>query len=63
MHRWRERTNAGLVQVFMPRHDEREMVSHFGDAYREYQRRLPRFLPRLGRLRLALAARRIASPR
>jgi len=26
--------------------EERELVSRFGDAYREYQHRAPRFVPR-----------------
>ena len=29
--------------------EERKMIEAFGDAYREYQRRVPRFIPRIGR--------------
>lgn len=29
--------------------EERELVRRFGDTYREYQREVPRFIPRLGR--------------
>ena len=41
-----------LLAVFLPGIyvvtvlEERELVARFGDAYREYQRRVPRFLPR-----------------
>ena len=34
-----------LVTVF----EERELVARFGDAYREYQRGVPRLIPRINR--------------
>jgi protein-S-isoprenylcysteine O-methyltransferase Ste14 len=30
--------------------EERELTERFGDAYRDYARRVPRFFPRLGRI-------------
>jgi protein-S-isoprenylcysteine O-methyltransferase Ste14 len=35
--------------------EERDLVVHFGDAYRRYQESTPRYLPRLGRRRTAHA--------
>src|SRR5689334_16668109 len=34
-----------LATVF----EERDLVAHFGEMYRDYQRRVPRFVPRLSR--------------
>jgi hypothetical protein len=34
----------GIAVLF----EERDLVDHFGDAYREYQRRVPMFIPNLG---------------
>jgi protein-S-isoprenylcysteine O-methyltransferase Ste14 len=28
-------------------YEERDLVSHYGDTYRAYQKRVPRFIPRL----------------
>jgi protein-S-isoprenylcysteine O-methyltransferase Ste14 len=28
--------------------EERDLVAHFGDEYRDYQRRVPKYIPRLG---------------
>lgn len=32
----------------LARKEERQMLSEFGNEYREYQRRVPMFIPRLG---------------
>ncbi len=37
-----------VVAVFL---EERDLVGHFGDAYRRYQESTPRYIPRLGRKR------------
>jgi protein-S-isoprenylcysteine O-methyltransferase Ste14 len=42
---------AGTLTVYMGVAafiEERDLVGHFGDAYRAYQRRVPMFVPRLG---------------
>jgi len=36
-----------LVFVLLARREERQMVERFGDAYREYQQRVPMLMPRL----------------
>ncbi len=38
-----------VAYTLLARKEEREMVSQFGDAYREYQRQVPMFIPRLSR--------------
>lgn len=35
-----------LTYTWLARREEREMLAHFGDTYREYRRRVPMFLPR-----------------
>jgi protein-S-isoprenylcysteine O-methyltransferase Ste14 len=42
---------AGVLTLYMAVAaviEEHDLVNHFGDAYREYQRRVPRYIPRLG---------------
>jgi protein-S-isoprenylcysteine O-methyltransferase Ste14 len=38
-----------FVSWFVPNYEERDMERRFGQAYREYCRRVPRWLPRLPR--------------
>jgi protein-S-isoprenylcysteine O-methyltransferase Ste14 len=40
--------------------EERDLVQHFGDAYRRYQESTPRYFPRLGRARSARLRRETA---
>jgi protein-S-isoprenylcysteine O-methyltransferase Ste14 len=40
-----------LAYVWLARKEEREMLQKFGDQYRDYQRRVPMFLPRWGQWR------------
>jgi protein-S-isoprenylcysteine O-methyltransferase Ste14 len=35
-----------LAYTLLARKEERQMLEKFGDEYREYQRRVPRFIPR-----------------
>jgi len=37
---------AIITGVIMIRHEERELVTRFGDSYREYQQRVPAIIPR-----------------
>ena len=39
---------AVITGAFMIREEEKELVARFGDAYREYQERVPAFLPKAG---------------
>lgn len=47
-----------LAYSLLARREERQMVEQFGDQYRTYQRRVPRFLPRWGRWRQMVEASR-----
>jgi protein-S-isoprenylcysteine O-methyltransferase Ste14 len=43
--------------------EERNLVAHFGDAYRRYQESTPKYFPRFGRLRGRAARERSLKPR
>ncbi len=45
-----------VVAVFL---EERDLVAHFGDVYRQYQGTTPKYVPRLGRRRAARVAPRV----
>jgi protein-S-isoprenylcysteine O-methyltransferase Ste14 len=40
-----------LAYYFLARKEERDMIRHFGDRYREYMSRVPMFIPRWGQWR------------
>jgi protein-S-isoprenylcysteine O-methyltransferase Ste14 len=40
-----------LAYYFLARKEERDMIRHFGDRYREYMSRVPMFIPRRGQWR------------
>lgn len=46
-----------LAYVGLARKEERELLLRFGDAYRDYQRRVPTFIPRLRGWRRLTSAR------
>jgi protein-S-isoprenylcysteine O-methyltransferase Ste14 len=37
-----------VMYVLLGRREEREAIAHFGEAYIEYRKRVPGFVPRLG---------------
>ncbi len=41
-----------IAYTLLARKEERQMLAEFGDEYREYQRRVPMFIPHLGTARL-----------
>jgi protein-S-isoprenylcysteine O-methyltransferase Ste14 len=44
---------AGVLTLYMAGAaviEERDLVAHFGQQYREYRRKVPMFVPRLGKL-------------
>jgi protein-S-isoprenylcysteine O-methyltransferase Ste14 len=53
-------TGYMLVAVLF---EERNLVAHFGDAYRRYQESTPKYFPRFGRLRGRAARERSLKPR
>lgn len=44
---WTLTAFALITGAVMIRHEERELVSRFGDSYREYQRRVPVIVPKI----------------
>ena len=40
-----------LAYALLARREEKQVLAQFGDEYREYQRRVPMFFPRIGRWR------------
>lgn len=43
-----------LAYYLLARREERQVLEQFGDAYRAYQRRVPMFIPRIGKWRQLL---------
>ena len=49
-----------ITYAWLAHREEQQMLAHFGDAYRAYQRRVPMFIPRWGQWRTLADGSRIS---